>query len=1171
MGFFFTNQQKKRFADVDLLRRMGCRLCDLYSSCAITKDMQPTGSINPYIYILGQSPGKDEDLQGSPFIGPSGQFLRSKFSYEQIKNARFNNVIRTRPPRDREASFEETESCRISVENDILLTRPKAIFAFGGAAVNWFLNLDTPPSINAWRGHRFPAQIKDHKFWVFPMLHPAYLLRGAMHLEHVFELDIKNAYRFLERKLEPLIVDPADIFNKAHLCYDLDSIRKGLVKLSKEPVIEVDLETNAIRPYKQGAKILSMALGTKDFTIAFGWKHPQAKWDKDSFSLLKRIVHTFLRNKKQVKFAHNASFEQEWLVNEFDDPELCRCSWRDSMSTAYCLGLGGNAKPTEGGAEKLFKGLLSLDNLSRIYLGFFLKAQSNLDRTNLERTPLAEVLKYDAGDVIAGHMIAEKLDEDVKFEGLESIVAEHDRRIPSVVLMQRKGMTLSEDRVRGHLSRLKSQVAKVYNIIYGHQDILKYESKYSKFDVGSWQDVAKFFEWLGFNVTKIDKGGKESKSSDNEILKAIEHPVAKAILEYRELDRLRTTYLDPLLPNTKNYVVYPDTLIHPNYTSHFTTTGRLSANSPNCFPPQVEVLTNLGWLRWDELPANIKLAQYDLSTSEINFTIPNEFISYNFDGELISITTDFHLDILCTPDHDFYVKSKQTGKIRKVHANEFPFWDKIAQAGYYKSGTVQLRKSQLILLAALQADGYYQVKDGYIEWCFTRTRKISRLREALTEENIIFSEGIHHKDRGDTKFYIAKRNIPDWLKGQKHFGPWILDLDEESFKFLASEIWLWDGGVHENDYCTADKIDIDWAQILLTLSGRASTTRTRESNTATFVTARHTDYCYTSNHNKQTIPYNGLVYCATMPKGTLIVRHNGRAVIAGNCQNWPKKKHKEIRDVFIAPPDHIIASCDYGQLEYRGLVIASQDPVLIKYVEQNRDIHSEASIKIARAYPKRVGNQSIVDRWLASDITNLKDEDKLFKAFRDIVKNNWVFALLYGAGDKKVSEAMGLPMNVVIPLREEFWAEFGGVKKWHERARAFYKEHGYIETLTKRRRYAYMESGEITNQPIQGVCADIVMNGMNKLSEWAISSNNHWALPIAMIHDDLTFYLSKDTWRVNLKHIVKTMLTCDYNFAKIIPLAIEASAGLDWAHQKGVGTFTSDKLDQIEIPDIDFA
>jgi uracil-DNA glycosylase family 4 len=878
MGFFFTKQKAKRFTDVDLLHRMGCKLCPLYNTNAQCKDMKPSGSEHPDVLILGQAPGETEDYKRQPFVGKSGVFLRSKLTYEQVQRIRFSNIVRTYPPGDREPTWEETECCRPSVENDILAAKPKAVFALGGLPLNWFLNQQIPPSINTWRGHRFPAQIGDHKFWVFPMLHPAYLLRGAMHLEHVFELDIKNAYKFLARKLEPLIIDPATVFDGCQNLYSIPDIRKALSELTHEARVAIDIETTPYRPYDSRAKILSISIGTKNHTIAFGWKHPQAKWSAEEFNNLYRLVHVYLKNKRQIKVAHNEGFEIEHLVKEFNDPEIALCNWQDTMSEAFNLGYGGNAKSSESGEEKLFsgeeklfKGLLSLDNLIQIYFGFFLKSISNLDRTKLERVPLATVLKYNCSDTKFTEWLKEKIHEDTVYEGLESIVAEHDRRIPGVVLMQRQGLVGSEERAKGHASRVENQLLKIHTDIYSNPDVVKFQSKYSKFNVGTPADVTNLFDKLGYNVLKTDNRGNVTRSSDDTILKPIDHPVAKQVLEFRELSRLKSTYIDILIPNQKKYIIYPDGLIHGEFTTHFTTTGRLSSKHPN-------------------------------------------------------------------------------------------------------------------------------------------------------------------------------------------------------------------------------------------------------------------------------------------------------------LQNWPKRGvKKEIRDMIMAPPGYVMASCDYGQLEYRGLVIASQAPVLIEYVKQNRDIHSEWAIKIAKECPKRIGSTTLVQKWSAADITRLKDEDKLFKAFRDVVKNNWVFASLYGAGPEKLKTAMQIPMDSVMSLREEFWLEFAEVKKWHQWAYQFYKEHGYIETLTKRRRYAYVEGGEIINMPIQGLAADIVMNGMNKLVEYAVAHNKHWFIPVCQIHDDLTFYLPQATWRSDLAHIVRTMLTCDYDFVNIIPLSVEASAGLDWAHQAGVGTYTSDKLDQVIIPDIDLS
>ena len=186
------------------------------------------------------------------------------------------------------------------------------------------------------------------------------------------------------------------------------------------------------------------------------------------------------------------------------------------------------------------------------------------------------------------------------------------------------------------------------------------------------------------------------------------------------------------------------------------------------------------------------------------------------------------------------------------------------------------------------------------------------------------------------------------------------------------------------------------------------------------------------------------------------------------------------------------------------------------------------------------------------------ENPKLLKLFRDSVKNNWVFAAFYGAAYRSLASYMQMPIEAAEELYEEFWKEFSGMRAWQQSTYDHYNTYGYIETLTGRRRYAYMQGGEIINAPIQGTASDIVIDGMNRLSEEAERTGKWQYQAILNIHDDLSFYLPEETWEEDLKHIVRVMLDCKYPFINV-PLTVEASVGTNWYNAKEYGVFASNK------------
>ncbi|MCI0555466.1 MAG: uracil-DNA glycosylase, partial [Anaerolineae bacterium] len=168
--------------------------------------MKPTGSDSPIIYVLGEAPGAEEDAKGKQFIGKAGRTLRRRIPEKWLKDIRWNNCVRTRPPDNATPGMVELECCRPSVVKDIEETKPKAIFGFGNIPLQWVLS--TATGITNWRGRRLPVNIGTHSCWFFPMYHPSYINRQqrknyrneeySSEEEFVFALDIKCALEEIE-------------------------------------------------------------------------------------------------------------------------------------------------------------------------------------------------------------------------------------------------------------------------------------------------------------------------------------------------------------------------------------------------------------------------------------------------------------------------------------------------------------------------------------------------------------------------------------------------------------------------------------------------------------------------------------------------------------------------------------------------------------------------------------------------------------------------------------------------------------------------------------------------------------------------------------------------------------------------------------------------------------
>ncbi|MFN3766138.1 MAG: uracil-DNA glycosylase family protein [Aliihoeflea sp.] len=152
------------------------------------------------IMFVGEAPGRDEDIEGRPFVGKSGQLLDRMLAAIGLDrtSAYITNVIPWRPPGNRTPTPIETEICRPFIERQIELVKPKVLVALGGPSSK--ILLGTSEGImrlrGSWREHKAAS---GDAIATMPLLHPAYLLRNPAHKKLAWRdlLEIKARLKLL--------------------------------------------------------------------------------------------------------------------------------------------------------------------------------------------------------------------------------------------------------------------------------------------------------------------------------------------------------------------------------------------------------------------------------------------------------------------------------------------------------------------------------------------------------------------------------------------------------------------------------------------------------------------------------------------------------------------------------------------------------------------------------------------------------------------------------------------------------------------------------------------------------------------------------------------------------------------------------------------------------------
>ncbi|MHC4648703.1 MAG: uracil-DNA glycosylase [Planctomycetota bacterium] len=156
----------------------GCRKCPLGSSR--TNAVPGEGNPNARIMFVGEAPGADEDAQGRPFVGRAGQLLDRIIEACGLKRSQvfIGNVLKCRPPENRDPRPEEIVSCLPYLQSQIEIINPEVIVALGAHATRTLLN--TNKSIGQLRGqfHEYYSGIGRPPIKLMATYHTAYLLRN---------------------------------------------------------------------------------------------------------------------------------------------------------------------------------------------------------------------------------------------------------------------------------------------------------------------------------------------------------------------------------------------------------------------------------------------------------------------------------------------------------------------------------------------------------------------------------------------------------------------------------------------------------------------------------------------------------------------------------------------------------------------------------------------------------------------------------------------------------------------------------------------------------------------------------------------------------------------------------------------------------------------------------
>lgn len=345
----------------------------------------------------------------------------------------------------------------------------------------------------------------------------------------------------------------------------------------------------------------------------------------------------------------------------------------------------------------------------------------------------------------------------------------------------------------------------------------------------------------------------------------------------------------------------------------------------DCYDSETEVLSLGGWERFEKLSGNEPLATVNLQTDEIEYQVPSELVSRPYVGEMIAFGGR-KLDALVTPGHRMVVYPQYKTKPVIKLASDLSVWDKIKLRGTWvgKDQGIVSVEGRFGSSHEIDAEVWAEFLGWYVsEGCVATTPQMPgrgyQVSISQTKAgNVAHLRGLLAKTPWTWGYHSGSFHASSkWLwKILRQLGAgcheklapqWVKDASPRLIvAFLRGAIagdgWRQNGA---SSYCSVSKRLADDIQELFFKIGRnASVLVGRESGWESVIRGKRvvstvdqywvhewtTPYGHLRDKNNKPnfgrVMYSGMVYCATVPNGTLVVRRNGKLMISGNCMRY---------------------------------------------------------------------------------------------------------------------------------------------------------------------------------------------------------------------------------------------------------------------------------------------
>lgn len=339
-----------------------------------------------------------------------------------------------------------------------------------------------------------------------------------------------------------------------------------------------------------------------------------------------------------------------------------------------------------------------------------------------------------------------------------------------------------------------------------------------------------------------------------------------------------------------------------------------------CFSGDCEILTDKGFVRFDQLNETEIVAQFDQRNLSISFVDPIRFVKKHVENrKMVQIVSDNNFDLLTTENHE-YLLQRPDGRFFKREAKNVKGANYIYKAGFSQGKDDVLTNSEKLAIA-FQADGSnHSLNQAHFS--FSKPNKIKEFLSLMKAGEFSFKEISGRPEKGNIK---ARRRFSVRMPF-KTKNLWdIFDLKNISWRkcrAILEYMAIWDGHILPSNqlyFSSVDERNVDFYQSVAILAGYSSRkTKQIDNRKDTYndvyrlYISKNKARVSTQGIKKKVSLHTGYVYCVTVPSGNIIVRRNGKVAVCGNCHlarspgfDWVLSQYPNAyKALFSATPNH---------------------------------------------------------------------------------------------------------------------------------------------------------------------------------------------------------------------------------------------------------------------------